>query len=59
MSRTCFKVTPHSTDAGMSRNSLLEKGAIFEVKMTATGLELITTKFVNEHSTIYQNWPNN
>ena len=42
----------------MSRNSLLEEGAITEVQMTATRLEPTTTYFVNEHSTIQPNWPN-
>ena len=42
----------HTVVALMSRNSLLETGAKFEVSVTAMGLEPITTQFVNEHSTI-------
>ena len=29
-----------------------------EVKVTATGLKPRNTQFVNEHSTIWPNWPN-
>ena len=43
MSRTRFRVTPHSIIARMFRNSLLETGAISEVEVTATGLEPTTT----------------
>ena len=39
MSRTYFKVNPHSIVAWMSRNLLLEAGAKSEVEVTATGLE--------------------
>ena len=52
MSHTCFQVNPHSLFARMSRNSLLETGAISEVEVTAMGLEPTATYFVNEHSTI-------
>ena len=41
MSHTCFRVNPHSIVAWMSRNSLLETGAISEV-VTGTGLEPTT-----------------
>ena len=56
MSRTCFRVNPHSIVAWMSRNSLLEAGAKSEGEVTATGLEPRTTYFLNEHSTIWLNW---
>ena len=36
----------------MSRYSLLKTGSIFEVYVTATGIEPTTTKIVNKHSTI-------
>ena len=52
MSHRRFRVNPHTIVAWVSRNSLLEAGAKSEVCMTATGLELTTTYFVNEHSTI-------
>ena len=39
MSRTRFRVNLHSMVAWISWNSLLETGAISEVKVTATGLE--------------------
>ena len=42
----------------MSRNSLLETGAISKIWVTATELEPTPTLIVNEHSTIYPNWPN-
>ena len=42
----------------MSRNSLLEAGAKSEGEVTATGLEPRTTWLLNEHSTIWPNWPN-
>ena len=51
MSRTHFRVNPHSIVAWLSRNSLLETGAISEVDLTR--LEPTTTLFVNEHSTIW------
>ena len=38
-----FRVNPQSTDACMSKNSLLEKGAVSEVYMTAMGMELSLT----------------
>ena len=59
MSRTSLRVNQHSTVSWMSRNSLLESGAISQDQVTATGLEPTTTYFVNEHSTIWSNWPNN
>ena len=58
MSRTSLKVNPHSTVAWMPRNSLLERDAISEDEVTANGLEPRTTYFLNEHSTIWPNWPN-
>ena len=39
MSRTRFRVNPHSIIAWISRNSLLKTGAISEVKVIRTGLE--------------------
>ena len=58
MSRTHFKVNPHSIVARMSRNSFLEVAVQYEVEVTATGLEPRTTYFVNEHSIIWPNSPN-
>ena len=58
MSRTCFRVSPHSIVAWMSRNSMLEEGAKCEGEVTATGVELRNTHFINEHSTIWPNCPN-
>ena len=43
MSLTRFKVNLHSIAGWMSRNSLLEIGAIYEVKVTATVFEPTTT----------------
>ena len=43
MSRTHFRVNLLSIVAGMSRNSLLETGAIFEVQVTTTGFERTAT----------------
>ena len=43
MSRTRFRVNPHSIVALMSRNSFLETGAKSEVQVTATGREPKTT----------------
>ena len=43
MSRTHFRVDPHSIVAGISKNSLLEAGTKSEVYVTATGLEPRTT----------------
>ena len=43
MSRTRFRVNPHSIVASMSRNSLLEAGAKSEGEVTVTGLEPRTT----------------
>ena len=42
MSRTRFRVNPHSIVAWISRNSLLETGAKSEVEVTATGLDPTT-----------------
>ena len=54
-----FRVNSHSLVAWLSRNSLLEAGAESEGKVTtATGLEHRTTSFLNEHSTIWVNCPN-
>ena len=58
MPRTPFRVNPHSIFALMSRNSLLEAGTKCEGEVTATKLETTTTLFLNEHSTIWSNWPN-
>ena len=58
MPRTPFRVNPHSIFALMSRNSLLEAGAKSEGEVTATWLKPTTTLFLNEHSTIWSNWPN-
>ena len=38
-----FRVNPQSIVACMSKNSLLEKGAVSEVYTTATGMELSLT----------------
>ena len=43
MSRTRFRVNVHSIVVWMSRNSLLETGAIAEILVTATGFEPTTT----------------
>ena len=43
LSRTRFRMNPHSIVAWMSRNFLLEAGAKSEVWVTATGLEPTTT----------------
>ena len=59
MSRTHFRVNPHSIFSWMWSNYFLETGAISEVLVTPTGLEPTTIYFVNEHSTIWLNWPNN
>ena len=53
-----FRVNPNSLVAWLSRNSLVEAGAESEGKVTATGLEPRTTSFLNEHSTIWANCPN-
>ena len=52
-----FRVNPHSIVAWMSRNSLLEAGTKSEGEVTPTGIEPRTTYFLNEHSTIWPNWP--
>ena len=52
MSRTLSTVNPHSIIAWISRNPLRE------VYVTETGLERRITWLVNEHSVIWQNWPN-
>ena len=57
MSRTSFRVNPHSIVVWMSWNSLLKAGTKFEGELTATGLVPRTTYFLNEHSTIWPNWP--
>ena len=43
MLRTRFRVNLHSVVAWMSRNSLLETGAIPKVQVTAAGIEPTTT----------------
>ena len=53
-----FRVNPLSIVAWMSRNSFLESGAKYEGEVTATGLETRATYFLNEHSTIWPNCPN-
>ena len=58
MGRTSFRMNPHPLVALMSRNSLLEAGSKSEGEVTATGLEPITTFFLNKQSTIWPNWPN-
>ena len=58
MSRSRFRVNPHSTFVWMSGNFLLETGAKSEVYMTATGLEPTTSEFVNEHQLFGQTWLN-
>ena len=58
MPRTPFRVNSHFIFALMSRNSLLEAGAKCEDEVTATWLKPTTTLFLNEHSTIWPNWPN-
>ena len=45
MSRTRFRVDPHSIVAWVSRNSLLKAGAKSAVQVTATGLELSGSEF--------------
>ena len=37
---------------------MLEEGAKCEGEVTATGVELRNTHFLNEHSTIWPNCPN-
>ena len=58
MSRSGFRVNPHSIVAWMSKNSLLDEDEKSEGEVTATGLEPRTTSFLNEQSTIWPNWPN-
>ena len=58
MRRTWFRMNPHSIAACMSGYSLLEGGAKSEGEVTGTGVEPITTCFLNKHSTIWPNWPN-
>ena len=48
MSGTVFRMNLHSIVAWMSRNSLLETGAISEVYVTATGFEPTTSYFLDE-----------
>ena len=57
-SRACFRVNPDSLVGWMSRNSLLEAGSKSQGEVAATGLETRTIYFLNEHSTIWPNWPN-
>ena len=49
---------PHAIFPWISKNSLLTTTAISEVYLTAMGLLRTTTSSVNEHSTIWLNWPN-
>ena len=58
MRRTWFRMNPHSIAACMSGYSLLEGGAKSEGEVTATGVKTRTTYFLNEHSTMWLNWPN-
>ena len=58
MSRTRFRVNPHSIVTWMSRNSLLEAGVKSEGEVTATWLKPRTTQLLNDHSTIWPNRPN-
>ena len=58
ISRTRIRVNPHSIMSWMSMIPLLEEGEKSEGEVTATGLEPRTTEFLNEHSTICRNWPN-
>ena len=59
MSRACFRLNLHFTLARISTNSLLKAGAKSEIWVTASGLKLRITYFVNEHLTIWTSWPNN
>ena len=59
MPRTPFRVNPQSIFAWMSRNSLLKAGAKCEGEVTPTWLKPTTTLFLNEHLTIWSNWPKN
>ena len=58
MSRTRFRVNPHSIVVWTSRNFLLNPSAKSEAEVIATGHEPRTTQFFNEHSAIWPNWPN-
>ena len=58
MSRTNSRLSPHTIVCWMSRNYLLEAGAISEVLVTATRFEPKTSWFLNKHSTIYSNRSN-
>ena len=52
MSRTRIKVNPHSIVAWMSRNSLLETGAISEFDMIRTYSQMHRTDKYSQHSSI-------
>ena len=56
MTRTDFRLNPHSILVWMSRKFLLQRDTKFEV--TATGNEPTTVYFINEQSPIKLNWPN-
>ena len=56
MTRTDFRLNPHSILAWMSRKFLLQRDTKFEV--TATRNEPTTVYFINEQSPIKLNWPN-
>ena len=47
----------HTLVVWMLRNSLLEASLKSEGEVTATGVERRTTYFLNEHSAIWPNWP--
>ena len=59
MSCTRFRVNPYSILAWISRNIVLKTGVISESQVIAMRLEPTTTLFVNKHSNICPNWPNN
>ena len=58
MSRTRFRVNLHFIVASMSRNSLLETGAMSDVLVTTTRFEPTTSYFLNQHSTSWPVWLN-
>ena len=57
MSRTCFRMNPHCIVHWMSRNPFVEGASNSESEVTPTGVDPKTTCFLNEHSTIWPNWP--
>ena len=52
-----FRLNPNSKVASLWRNSLLGEAVKSEGEVTANELEHRTTYFLNEHSTIWRNWP--